>query len=120
MIKPVIMNSIRGLVSNPNIEGCIVLTKKGVVRASFGDIPDNVKDDIGTFLATIYGGAIEYNKLMNNGYPKKITVDDQEGMTILRVIDNNLFLAVRTKSVKDPKEIFNKIEDVRWTILSAL
>jgi len=120
MVKAAIMNSLRKLVSNQGVENCMVLTKTGVIRVTLGQISDSAKEDMGTFLATIYGGAIESNKLINKGYPKKVTIEDSEGYTIIRVIEKGLFLSIRVKLDTDLEKLSKEIENARWTILNEL
>ena len=119
-MKPIVLNSIQKLSDNDEIESCLLISPKGKIKVKAGNTEKIKTHDFATLAATILGAAIESNKLIEGKFPKKISVEDPEGYTIIRVIDKNNILLVRTNSIDNPDDIFDKIESSRWSIMRGL
>ncbi len=116
MAKPIVYNTLRRLAAEDGIDLCYLITKKGHIMVSFGDIGKSIKESFGTLTATIYGASVQTNKLIKEKYPRRILVEDMKGYMILKFIDRDHFLVVRYSKNKDTEALEKEIESACWTL----
>lgn len=119
-MKPVILNSMKKLSSSESIENCILMDRKGNIKIKSKNLEKDKASDFSTLIATILGTAIESNKVIETKFPKKISIEDVDGFTIIRVIDKNNILVVRAGSNSDIDNVLEEIETARWNMLRGL
>ncbi len=120
MVKPVVFNLIRQLANEEGIEGCFLISKRGRLLAKVGDLDSSMEESFGTLSATIFGAALQTNKILEKKLPKQVLIDDRQGSTVLRTVDKNHFLLVRTGRTEDKKSLLKTIKNTSWNICQEI
>ncbi len=116
MAKPAIINTMKKLVSLKGIDFCILIRKEGDVLAKVGVKGGRKTGELGTFAATAFGGIVQAQKRMDKKYPNDVLIRDNEGSTIINVVNKDVFLVARISSTEISDKVLDKIENTSWSI----
>lgn len=120
MNKDSLVDSLKYINSNPNVEiSCLVKTN-GDVLASVGQSDTLKLETFGIMSATIFGAATTSNEQLNKNKPEQISIQSLDGSTMIFNLLEKYLLVVRAKDgfdEDDIKEVFGKhINDIKNNI----
>lgn len=102
MVKTEILEELNDLNMDRNIRFSYLITKKGEILTKVGNSHDIILEDyFATLSATVFGASTESSMLFVEEGPTLVSIQDKNGVTILRKIGDDHILVSRTKTYDD-------------------
>lgn len=111
MKKAVILDTLKKLGSLKQVEICILVRKNGDIVASAGHDIFIQLETFGIMSATIFGAANTANEHLEKESPDRIVIRSGDGDTVIKGVDNDLVMVIRTHGRKNFGKILNKMDN---------
>ncbi|MFW5898463.1 MAG: roadblock/LC7 domain-containing protein [Candidatus Saliniplasma sp.] len=110
MNKAVVLDTIKKLGSLDDIDISILVKKNGDIIASAGHDVFISLETFGIMSATIFGAANTANEHLDKEKPDRIVIRSKDGDTVIRGVDNDYILVIRSKRTKNFKKILRNMD----------
>lgn len=117
MPQAIILDTLKKLSALPAVSICCLIKKDGDIIASVGDIGSLQIETFGIMSATIYGAATTANEELDKQLPENIVIEDDDGGTIIKAVDKQHFLVLRTDEKGEFDESIEKLEEAKKALM---
>ncbi len=110
MNKAVVLDTVKKLGSLKDIDISILVKKNGDIIASAGHDVFISLETFGIMSATIFGAANTANEHLDKENPDRIVIRSKDGDTVIKGVDNDYILVIRSKKTKNFKKILRNMD----------
>ncbi|MFW6141473.1 MAG: roadblock/LC7 domain-containing protein [Candidatus Saliniplasma sp.] len=110
MNKAVVLDTIKKLGSLADIDISILVKKNGDIITSAGHDVFISLETFGIMSATIFGAANTANEHLDKEKPDRIVIRSKDGDTVIRGVNNDYILVIRSKKTKNFKKILRNMD----------
>lgn len=117
MTREDVVNMLEKFGRTKEVELCLLIEKNGDIIESGGEDVFYHLETISMMAATIYGAANTANKQLEKEPPEDILIGAEDGHTIVKSVDNNRILVVRTENKEDIEKVKKHLKIAKNYIL---
>ncbi len=110
MNRAVVLDTIKKLGSLNDIDIGIIVKKNGDIIASAGEDVFVPLETLGIMSATIFGAANTANEHLDKEKPNRIVIRSNDGDTVIKGIDKDYILVIRSKKTRNFKKLLKKMD----------
>ena len=111
MVRAVILDTLKKLTNNDEIEVCYFLRKNGDILGTAGKDEFRQIETFGIMCATIFGAANTANEQLKKDRPNRIVIRSADGDTVIKGVMDDFILALRTHERENFGMILKKMDN---------